>query len=127
MIQLRPVRCRDWYRFIDLFNDHDIKQELPFLKPLTKIEYFFWFLSIIFNFRPGLIYSRAICDNDKLIGIIFLEQYSQIHMTANISFDLAASYQGRGIAKKTVTLFCNHALILPLFHSVFCLSPCPER
>ena len=88
MISLRELRFKDWLYFHQLYNHIDIEKELPFKDSFTSTESFFWFVRIIFNLKSDLLCYRAICLNDKLIGMIFLDHYMLVHQTANISFDV---------------------------------------
>lgn len=97
MIHLRSVSYRDWQSFYALYTDTLIEKELPFTHRLTKFECFVWFLNIVFKLRSGLVMSKAICLDNTLIGVIFLEQFSSVHQSANISFDLKPKYHGEGI------------------------------
>lgn len=109
MICLRPIRYKDWDDFHALFSEETIDKELPFACKMKKFECYMWFMSIVLQLRQGLVFSRAICNDDRLIGVIFLEQYNPIHKIANISFDLSSHYQGKGIGSKAVLKFCNEA------------------
>jgi RimJ/RimL family protein N-acetyltransferase len=108
MISLRKLRFKDWPYFHQLYNHIDIEKELPFKDSFTSTESFFWFVRIIFNLKSDLLCYRAICLNDKLIGMIFLDHYMLIHQTANISFDVNPKYHGRGFAKIAVAEFCHY-------------------
>lgn len=111
MIHLRSVRYRDWQSFYSLYTDELIERDLPFTRRLTKFECYVWFVSIVFKLRPGLIMSKAICLDNVLVGLIFLEQYSPVHQSANISFDLKPIHHGKGIGSSMVRDFCQIAFL----------------
>ncbi len=110
--KLRLLHIFDAEELYELVNVNRIylRQWMPWLDSTNNVADIESFIkSTLQQFANNEGFAAAICENERIIGIIGLNRIDRDNRIGYIGYWLAASYQGKGIMTNSCQMLINYA------------------
>ena len=109
-VVLREIRPEDANNFFHYINNMHVKKYLsaddtPSTIEKAREELGYW--SRLFRYRHSIYWGIADSKTDQLIGTCGFNNWSTCHQRAEISYDLAYEYWGKGIMTRIIAAMCE--------------------
>lgn len=102
---LRQVRNSDAIDLVEYLSDDDVNKYIPeesIARTLIRAEAEIKYMKNLFNYKQSMYWVIANKHDDKIIGSCGFNYWNKDHRRAEISYDLAKDYWGRGVMSQAV-------------------------
>jgi ribosomal-protein-serine acetyltransferase len=103
LIDANRTYLRQWLPWLDSTNNVADSENFIRSRSVSGRE------STLQQFANNEGFAAAICDNDRIVGIVGLNQIDSDNQIGYIGYWLAASYQGKGIMTKSCQMTIDYA------------------
>ena len=103
---LRQVRYSDANDFVEYLSQDEVNIYIPeesIPRTLSRAEDEIKYMKSLFNYKQSIYWVIAKNEDDKIIGSCGFNYWNKDHKRAEISYDLAYKYWGKGIMTQAVS------------------------